>query len=98
MYEIHTQYNWMFPLHMLFFHIIHVRLRPHASAKQGHACFPCTSSFPVQVAMSSRHESCSRHLQTLPHTVHPSMAQKDGNLMAPDQDYRGDGGAQSIQI
>jgi hypothetical protein len=22
MYEIHAQYNWMFPLHMLFFHII----------------------------------------------------------------------------
>jgi hypothetical protein len=24
MYEIHAQYNWMFPLHMLFFHIISV--------------------------------------------------------------------------
>jgi len=22
MYEIHAQYNWMFSLHMLFFHII----------------------------------------------------------------------------
>jgi hypothetical protein len=22
MYEIHAQYNWMFPLHVLFFHII----------------------------------------------------------------------------
>ena len=22
MYEIHAQYNWMFPLHMLFFHTI----------------------------------------------------------------------------
>jgi hypothetical protein len=24
MYEIHTQYNWMFPLHMLFFRIISI--------------------------------------------------------------------------
>ena len=24
MYEIHAQYNWMFPLHMLFFHIISI--------------------------------------------------------------------------
>ena len=24
MYEIHTQYNWMFSLHMLFFHIISI--------------------------------------------------------------------------
>ena len=24
MYEIHVQYNWMFPLHMLFFHIISI--------------------------------------------------------------------------
>jgi hypothetical protein len=24
MYEIHAQYNWMFPLHVLFFHIISV--------------------------------------------------------------------------
>ena len=94
MYEIHAQYNWMFPLHMLFFHIIsvlHVRLRPYDSAKQGHACLPCTSSFPVHVAMSSQHESRSRHLQTSSHAVHPSMAQKDGNLTVPDQDYRVDG-------
>jgi hypothetical protein len=24
MYEIHAQYNWMFPLHMLFFHILSI--------------------------------------------------------------------------
>jgi hypothetical protein len=24
MYEIHAQYNWMFPLHMLFFYIISI--------------------------------------------------------------------------
>jgi hypothetical protein len=24
MYEIHTQYNWMFPLHVSFFHIISI--------------------------------------------------------------------------
>ena len=98
MYEIHAQYNWMFPLHVIFPHNLCLRLWPYASMKQGHACLPCTSSFPVHVAMSSRHESRSRHLQTLSHAVHPSMAQKDENLMAPDQDYRGDGGAQSIQI
>jgi hypothetical protein len=26
MYEIHAQYNWMFPLHMLFFHVISIYL------------------------------------------------------------------------
>jgi hypothetical protein len=96
MYEIHAQYNWKFPLHVLFFHIISIW--PCASVKQGHASLPCTSSFPVQVAMSSLHESHSRHLQTLSHAVYPSAAQKDENLTAPDQDYRGDGGAQSNQI
>jgi hypothetical protein len=24
MYELHAQYNWMFPLHMLFFHILSI--------------------------------------------------------------------------
>jgi len=24
MYEIHAQYNWMFPVHILFFHIISI--------------------------------------------------------------------------
>jgi len=24
MYEIHAQYNWMFPLHMRFFHVISI--------------------------------------------------------------------------
>ena len=48
--------------------------------------------------MSSLHKSRSRHLQTLSHALHPSVVQKDGNLMALDQDYRGDGGAQSNQI
>jgi hypothetical protein len=40
-----------------FSHNLHLRLRPYASAKQGHACLPCTNSFPVHVAMSSLHES-----------------------------------------
>jgi hypothetical protein len=26
MYEINAQYNWMFPLHMLFFHIISISI------------------------------------------------------------------------
>jgi len=30
--------------------------------------------------------------------MYPSVAQKDENLIVPDQDYRGDGGAQSNQI
>jgi hypothetical protein len=39
MYEIHTHFNWMFPLHMLFFHIISMYVYGlNASAKQGHAC------------------------------------------------------------
>ena len=63
------------------------------------ACIPSlTSSFPVHIAMSSLHESRSRHLQTLSHTVYPSVAQKDENLTAPDQNCRGGGGAQSNQI
>ena len=33
--------------------------------KQGHACLLCTSSFAVDVAMSSLHKSRSCHLQTL---------------------------------
>jgi hypothetical protein len=59
MYEIHAQHNWMFPLHMLFFHTISIYvygLTP--MRKKGmHACLPCTSSFPVHVATSSLHES-----------------------------------------
>ena len=93
MYEIHAQYNWILS-HVIFPHNLHLHLCPYASVKQGHACLPCSSSFPVHVAMSSR----SRHIQTLFHTVHPSVAQKDENLTAPDQDDRGDGGAQSNQI
>jgi hypothetical protein len=30
--------------------------------------------------------------------VHPSVAQKDENLIAPYHDYKGDGGGQSNQI
>jgi len=41
--------------------------------------------------MSSLHESHSCHLQTLSHAVYPSVAQKDENLTAPDQEYRGMG-------
>ena len=97
MYEFHARYNCMFPLRMLLFPR-NLHLRPYASAKQGHACLPCISSFPVHVAMSSLHESRSRHLQSLSHAVHPSVSHKDENLTASDQDYRGDWGAQSNQI
>ena len=98
MYEIHAQYNWIFPIHVIFPHNLHLHLWPYPSGKQGHACLPCTSSFPVHVTMSLLHESCSRHLQTLSHAMHPSVAQKDENLMVPDQDYRRDGVALSNQI
>jgi hypothetical protein len=90
MYEIHAQYNWMFPLHKLFFHTISIYVY---GAKQGHACLPCTSLFPLHLAMSLLHEPRSRHLKTLSHALHPSLAQKDENLTVPDQDCRGDGGA-----
>ena len=70
----------------------------HTHYKKEHACLPCTSSFPVHIAMSSLHESRAHHLQTLSHAVYPSVAQKDENLKVPDQDYRGNGGAQSNQI
>ena len=49
MYEIHAQCNWMFPLHMLFFHIISVYvygLTP-AQNKSMHA-------FPYQLVSCSR--------------------------------------------
>jgi hypothetical protein len=69
-------------LYTLFFHIISVYLYGlNATVKQGHACLPCTSLFPVHIAMSSLHKSCSHHLQTLCHAVHPSMAPKDENLL-----------------
>ena len=87
-----------FCTHVVFPYILHLRLRSYASAKQGLACLPCTSSFPVHVAMSSLHESRSGHLQTLSNAVYPSVALKDENLTAPDQDYMGDGGVKSNQI
>jgi len=96
--KIQAQYNPSFPLHMLFFHIISIYVYGLMPARNMHACLPCTSSFPVHVAMSSLHESRSRHLQTLSHAVHPSVAPKDENLTAPYQDYRGNGGGQSNQI
>jgi hypothetical protein len=47
MYEIHAQYNWMFPLHMLFFHIILIYvygLTPATRTRNEHgtgkACMP----------------------------------------------------------
>ena len=90
----------MFPLHVLLFpHNLHLRLRPYARAKQGHAYLLRTSSFTVHVAMSSLHESRSPHLQTLSHAVNSSVTQKDENLRAPDQEYGwGVGGTQCNQI
>ena len=93
MYEIHAQCNRMFPLHVLLFpHNLHLRLQPYASAKQGHACLPCTSSLPVHVATSSLHESRSPHLQTLSHAVAPKGRKSDGDRSGLW------GGAQSNQI
>jgi hypothetical protein len=63
----------MFPSHMLFFpRNRHLRLRPYASAKQGHACLPCTSWFPAEVANSSLHESPFLHFPK-PYLPEPSV-------------------------
>jgi len=65
--------------------------------RETRACMP---SLYQLVSCSHSHvlTARSRHLQTLSHAVHPSVAQKDENLTAPDQDYGGDGRAQSNQI
>ena len=94
MYEIHTHYNCMFPLHILFFHL---RLRPYASAKQGYACLACTSSFPVHVAMSvlTARITLSSSSVLVPRNASFSDP-KRCQLTAPDQDWGGE--AQSNQI
>jgi hypothetical protein len=43
--------------HVIFSHNLHICLWLYTSMKQGHACLPSTSSFPVHVAMPSLHES-----------------------------------------
>ena len=48
--------------------------------------------------MFSLHESRSRHLQSLSHAVHPSVAPKDGNLTTLDQDCRGEGVQPNLAI
>jgi len=46
MYEIHAQYNWMFPLHMLFFHIISVYVYGLMPARnKGMHAFPVPACF-----------------------------------------------------
>jgi hypothetical protein len=48
MYEIHEQYNWMFPLHMLFFHVISIYvygLTPERN--KGMHAFPVPARFLV---------------------------------------------------
>ena len=46
MYEIHAQYNWMFPLHMLFFHIISVYVYGLTLARnKGMHAFPVPARF-----------------------------------------------------
>jgi hypothetical protein len=35
MYEIHAQYNWMFPLHVLFFHIISIYVLTDMATRTG---------------------------------------------------------------
>jgi len=46
--------------HVIFPHNLRLCLHPYASANQGHACLPFTSSSPVHVVMSSLHESRPR--------------------------------------
>ena len=94
MYEIHTQYNWMFPLHALFSHIISIYvygLTP-ARNKEMHA-------FMYQLASYSRSHALTARITLLSSSNFvPSSAsfsdQKDENLTAPDQG----GGAQSNGI
>jgi len=74
MYEIHASLTGCF-LYTLFPHNLHIRPRPYTTAKEGHACLPCTSPFPVRVAMTSLHESCS-YLQNFSHAMYPSVAKK----------------------
>jgi len=46
MYEIHVLYNWMFPLHMLFFHIISIYVYGLTPAhNKGTHAFPVPASF-----------------------------------------------------
>jgi len=46
MYEIHAQYNWMFPLHTLFFHIISIYVYGLTPARnKGMHAFPVTARF-----------------------------------------------------
>lgn len=54
--------------HASFLHVfprcnLRLTLRLYTSTKQGRACLPCTSSFPVHVSSSSLHESRSHHFQ-----------------------------------
>jgi hypothetical protein len=46
MYEIHPQYNWMIPLHMLFFHIISIYVYgPTPARNKGMHAFPEPARF-----------------------------------------------------
>jgi hypothetical protein len=46
MYEIHAQYNWMFPLHVLFFHIISIYVYGRTPAwNKGMHSFPVPARF-----------------------------------------------------
>jgi len=61
MYEIHARYNWMFPLHMLFFHIISIYVYG-LTPGQKRACMPslyqlvscsCSHVLTAQITLSS---------------------------------------------
>ena len=46
LYEIHAQYNWMFPLHVWFFHIISIYVYGLAPAQnKGMHAFPVPAHF-----------------------------------------------------
>jgi hypothetical protein len=46
MYEIHAQYNWMFPLQVLFFHIISIYVYGLTPARnKGMQAFPVPARF-----------------------------------------------------
>jgi hypothetical protein len=66
MYEIHAQYKWMFPLHVLFFHIISIYVYSLTPARnKGMHAFPVPARFLL--TLSCPH--CTNHISALPEVL-----------------------------
>ena len=98
MYEIHAQYNWMFPLHMLFFHIISIYVYGLMPVRNK----ACTPSLYQLVSFSRSHVLTAWITLSLSSNLVPRSVSFSGpkrwKSEAPDHGYRGDGEAQSNQI